>query len=93
MWGRISDIKGRKFAFACSLIMSGTFGLLCAGSPSFAVFLVLRGMMAIGVGGNVPLAFTIFTEFSPSKKRGGYLTLLEAWWYALDLVLHICVVR
>lgn len=79
-WGRVSDIKGRRFAFSGSLLMSGTFGLLCAASPSFAVFLVFRALLSIGIGGNVPLAFTIFSEFSPLQNRGAYLTMLEAWW-------------
>ena len=79
-FGRASDVYGRKVAFAGSLLMSGAFGVLCATAPNYPMFLILRFLLSIGIGGNVPLAFTIFTEFSPKSNRGGYLTMLEGFW-------------
>jgi len=83
-WGRISDSHGRKFAFIGTLIMSGIFGILSSVSPNYAFFLVFRCLGAAGVGGNVPLGFTIFTEFSAKTNRGAYLTMLEAFWYRMQ---------
>jgi putative MFS transporter len=80
VWGRVSDVKGRKYAFTGSLVMAGGFGLLASVSPNYGMFLVMRFFLSIGIGGNVPLAFTIFTEFCPKENRGGYLTMLEAFW-------------
>jgi len=37
-------------------------------------------LLSIGVGGAVPLSFTVFCEWSGKDNRGGYLTLLEAFW-------------
>lgn len=79
-FGRLSDVKGRRYAFTASLLTSGFFGVLCAASPTFATFLVFRGLLSIGIGGNVPLAFTVYTEMSPKRSRGLYLTSLEAFW-------------
>lgn len=80
VFGRVSDIKGRRYAFTASLLTSGVLGVLCAASPSFGVFLVFRGLLSIGIGGNVPLAFSVYTEMSPKRSRGLYLTSLEAFW-------------
>jgi MFS family permease len=103
VWGRMSDLFGRKYAYTLSLFMGGFFGLLCATSPDYEVrcsehtracgavhivmrsdaaqtFLAFRVLLSIGVGGAVPLSFTVFCEWSGKDNRGGYLTLLEAFW-------------
>jgi Major Facilitator Superfamily len=71
MWGRISDMKGRKFAFVGTLLMAGIFGMLSATSEVMWIFLAFRFLLSVGIGGNVPLAFTVFTEvgFSPSPNN------------------------
>ncbi len=80
VWGRLADAYGRKFAMIGSLAMSGIFGIIGAASAWYPMFLVFRFLSAVGVGGNVPLGFTVFTEVSSTNMRGAYLTLLEAFW-------------
>lgn len=79
-WGRASDLWGRKYAFVGTLLMAGFFGMLSAAAPTYDIYLLFRTILCIGIGGNVPLNFTIFSEFSAKDNRGGYLTLLEACW-------------
>lgn len=79
-WGRLSDSQGRRFSFIGTMLMSGIFGILSAFPPSYGAFLVFRCLLSMGVGGNVPLGFTVFCEVSAKDKRGAYLTMLEAFW-------------
>jgi MFS transporter, putative metabolite:H+ symporter len=37
-------------------------------------------MTGFGVGGTLPVDYSIFAEYLPSKKRGRYLVLLESFW-------------
>jgi putative MFS transporter len=56
------------------------FGLLSAFAPSFAWLLVLRTLTGFGVGGTLPVDYSIFAEYLPREKRGRYLVLLESFW-------------
>jgi len=80
IWGRLSDLVGRKFGFMATIGVDSLFGLLSAFSPNFAVFLVLRMLTGFGVGGTLPVDYAVFAEFLPAKDRGKRLVLLESFW-------------
>ncbi len=80
VWGRLSDIWGRKVGFVSTVAISAVFGLLSAFSPSFVWLLVLRALTGFGVGGTLPVDYSIFAEYLPPKNRGRYLVLLESFW-------------
>lgn len=79
-WGRLSDLIGRKVGFISTIAIDSVFGLLSAFAPSFAWLVVLRALTGFGVGGTLPVDYSIFAEYLPSKKRGWYLVLLESFW-------------
>jgi putative MFS transporter len=79
-WGWISDRIGRKTGFISTVAIDSIFGLLSAFSPSFIWLLILRGITGIGVGGTLPVDYSIFAEYLPAKSRGRYLVLLESFW-------------
>jgi len=79
-WGRISDLRGRKIGFISTVAIDSVFGLLSALSPSFIWLLILRAITGFGVGGTLPVDYSVFAEYLPSNKRGRYLVLLEAFW-------------
>ena len=79
-WGWISDRIGRKLGFVFTVAIDSIFGLLSAFSPSFTWLLILRAITGIGVGGTLPVDYSIFAEYLPSKSRGRYLVLLESFW-------------
>jgi putative MFS transporter len=80
LWGRLSDLVGRKIGFISTVAVDSVFGLLSAFSPNFIVLLILRALTGFGVGGTLPVDYSIFAEYMPAKKRGQYLVLLEAFW-------------
>ncbi|MCC6148234.1 MAG: MFS transporter [Anaerolineaceae bacterium] len=80
LWGRLSDLAGRKIGFVSTVAVDSVFGLLSALAPSFGWLVVLRALTGFGVGGTLPVDYSIFAEYLPVKKRGRNLVLLEAFW-------------
>jgi len=79
VWGRLSDLYGRKIGFMSTVAIDSVFGLLSAFAPSFAALVVLRTLTGFGVGGTLPVDYSIFAEYLPSEKRGRYLVLIESF--------------
>jgi len=80
VWGWLSDHIGRKTGFISTVAIDSFFGLLSAFSPSFLWLIILRALTGFGVGGTLPVDYSIFAEYLPPKQRGRYLVLLEAFW-------------
>lgn len=69
IWGFVSDLVGRRWAFNLTCLFSSVFGLCLGASDSYATFLVLTALVGFGVGGNVPIDTTIMLEFVPQDRR------------------------
>jgi putative MFS transporter len=79
-WGSVADRIGRKKAFSVTLLIFALFSVLGALSPTYSVFLALRFLAGIGLGGCIPVDYALVSEFSPRKYRGRILTGLDVWW-------------
>ena len=79
-WGTISDRIGRKRGFSITIGIFAFFGLLSAFAPSFWWLCVFRVLAGFGLGGAVPLDFSLFAEYLPTKNRGRWLVILESFW-------------
>jgi putative MFS transporter len=79
-WGTISDRIGRKLGFMATIGIDSLFGLLSALSPNFIVLMIFRFITGFGVGGTLPVDYSIFGEYLPSKNRGRHLVILESFW-------------
>lgn len=80
VWGSIADRIGRKKAFSVTLLIFALFSVLGALSPTYPVFLLLRFLAGVGLGGCIPVDYALVAEFSPKKYRGRVLTALDVWW-------------
>jgi MFS family permease len=69
VWGFLSDIIGRRWAFNLTCLFSSVFGLCLGASNNYTTFLVLTAFVGFGVGGNIPIDTTITLEFIPQNKR------------------------
>ncbi|MFI0975458.1 MFS transporter [Streptomyces sp. NPDC021093] len=79
-WGSVADRIGRKKAFSVTLLIFAVFSVLGALSPTYGIFLLLRFLAGIGLGGCIPVDYALVSEFSPRKYRGRILTALDLWW-------------
>lgn len=80
LWGRLSDLIGRKTSFIATILITTFFGLFSAIAPSFAWLTAMRVLTGFGIGGMLPVDYAMFSEYLPTEKRGRYLVLLEAFW-------------
>lgn len=78
--GLLADRFGRKPLFQSTLLLYSIGTGLCALAGSLGALLGLRFLVGLGVGGELPVASTLVSEFSPAKRRGTMIVLLESFW-------------
>lgn len=80
VFGRLADRIGRRPVLMAAVIIDACCGVASAFSPDLTWLLVLRFLTGIGVGGTLPVDYTMMAEFLPNDRRGRWLVLLEAFW-------------
>lgn len=72
LYGKISDLYGRKriFQFAIGLFLLGS--ALCGLSQNMIELIVFRGLQGLGAGGLMSLAMAIVGDVVPPRQRGRY---------------------
>lgn len=78
--GKLSDKYGRRHIFAITLLVYGVATGLSALALTFTTLLVLRFIVGLGLGAELPVASTYISEFSPRRVRGRMVVILEAFW-------------
>ena len=79
VFGSFADAAGRRPAYLCSLMGSSLFSVLCFIAPNWYVYLLLRTLAGVCVGGNLPLAVTTASEALPPKRRATTIVLLHSF--------------
>jgi EmrB/QacA subfamily drug resistance transporter len=72
LYGKISDMFGRKkiFLFAISIFLVGS--MLCGAAQSMNQLIIFRGLQGLGAGGLMVLAMTVVGDVVPPRQRGRY---------------------
>ncbi len=78
--GECADRIGRKKMFAATLVIYSVATGLCGVAQNFEMLLAFRFLVGFGLGGQLPVAVTLVTEFSPPAARGKFIVLLESFW-------------
>lgn len=78
--GALADRFGRKNTFASTLVIYSIATGLCAFAPNLTVLLVCRFIVGLGLGGQLPVAVTLVSEYVPAQVRGRFIVLLESFW-------------
>ncbi|KAM9814591.1 synaptic vesicle glycoprotein 2C isoform 1-T1 [Syngnathus typhle] len=86
VWGYLADQRGRRSVLVVSLSVNGLFGGLSSVAPWFWLFLLLRFISGVGVGGSIPVVFSYFAEFMPRLKRGRMISALATFWMAGNIL-------
>jgi putative MFS transporter len=87
--GRLADRIGRRPVLLAAVLIDACFGVASAFAPDFTWLLVLRFATGIGVGGTLPVDYTMMAEFLPSDRRGRWLVLLESFWAVGTVLLAV----
>lgn len=78
--GMLADRYGRRTVFALTLLIYGLATGASALVSGLAALLVLRFLVGIGLGAELPVASTLVSELSPTRIRGRMVVLLESFW-------------
>ncbi|MBY4899133.1 MFS transporter [Cupriavidus sp. AU9028] len=80
VFGRLADRIGRRPVLMMAVVIDAVCGVASAFAPELVWLLALRFLTGVGVGGTLPVDYTMMAEFLPSDRRGRWLVLLESFW-------------
>jgi EmrB/QacA subfamily drug resistance transporter len=78
LYGRFSDIFGRKPVFLAITIIFLLGSLGCGAANSMPLLIVMRAIAGIGGGGFIPLVMIIIIDLVPPRQRGQYAGIIGA---------------
>jgi putative MFS transporter len=88
--GALADRIGRKKVFTITVLLYSISTGLCALAWSYTSLLVFRFLVGFGLGGELPVAATLMSEYAPAKLRGRFIVLLESFW-AVGWIAAACI--
>ena len=77
--GGLADRIGRRTVFAMTLLIYSLATALCAFAPNLTWLLLFRFIVGLGLGGQLPVAVTLVSEYIPAHVRGRFIVLLESF--------------
>lgn len=72
LYGKVSDMFGRKKIFQIAIVIFLVGSVLCGAAQSMNELIVFRGLQGIGAGGLMTLVFAIIGDIVPPRQRGRY---------------------
>ncbi len=80
LYGKLSDLYGRRLLFMISIALFVIGSALCGAAGSMGQLIAFRALQGLGAGGLIPLAqATIADLFSP-RERGRYQGYVTSMW-------------
>jgi MFS family permease len=86
LWGRASDMLGRKSAM---LVAIGSFvagSIACALSTTFPMLAIFRAVQGVGGGGLMSVALILLADIVPAAQRGAYLAPINSMFALASVV-------
>ncbi|TGO32417.1 hypothetical protein BHYA_0319g00010 [Botrytis hyacinthi] len=77
IWGKLSDIFGRKLCTVTSISLFTIFSGACGSSQSMTQLIIFRAFQGIGSGGNFALGNIILFELVPKKLYTRYTSFIS----------------
>jgi EmrB/QacA subfamily drug resistance transporter len=72
LWGKLSDLFGRKLMFQTALVVFVTGSLIAGFTPNIGVLIVGRAIQGLGAGGMYALTQVILGDIVEPRERGRY---------------------
>jgi SHS family lactate transporter-like MFS transporter len=90
LFGLLGDKFGRRIPLMADIIFYSVVELLTAFAPNFTVFLILRALFGVGMGGEWGLGASLAMESLPTPARGLFSGILQQG-YAVGYLLAAVV--
>jgi EmrB/QacA subfamily drug resistance transporter len=78
LYGKISDLYGRKIVFQAAIVIFLAGSVLSGMSQSMLMLIVFRGIQGLGGGGLMAMAMAIIGDVVSPRQRGRYVGYLGA---------------
>jgi MFS transporter, SHS family, lactate transporter len=92
VFGLMADRYGRRIPLMANVIFFSFIGMLCGFAPNYTVFLVLRALYGIGMGGEWGVGASLAMESAPRRWRGVLSGVLQSG-YSVGYLLAAVVAR
>ena len=90
IFGLLGDKFGRRIPLMADIIFYSVMELLTAFAPNFTIFLILRALFGVGMGGEWGLGASLAMESLPTQTRGLFSGILQQG-YAVGYLLAALV--
>lgn len=70
MWGRLSDVVGRKWTFYPAILIFAGGSAICAASQSMKMLIGARALQGIGGGGISTMVQIVLSDIVTLEQRG-----------------------
>src|SRR3954454_12845822 len=92
IFGLLADRYGRRRPLMANVIFFSAVELLCGFSPNYTVFLILRALYGIGMGGEWGVGASLAMEAAPRRWRGLLSGILQSG-YSIGYLLAAVAAR
>src|SRR5580693_2131691 len=92
LFGLLADRYGRRIPLMANVIYFSIVEVLCGFAPNFTVFLVLRALFGIGMGGEWGVGASLAMEAAPVRWRGVLSGILQSG-YSIGYLLAAMAAR
>ncbi len=82
LYGKLSDIHGRRIVVLAALTLFLIGSVACALSPNLAALILARALQGLGGGGLVALAQTVVADIAAPIERAQYTVYITTVWAA-----------
>ncbi len=80
LYGKISDLYGRRIVFQFAIVTFLIGSLLAGASSNMNQLIATRALQGVGAGGLMALTFVIIGDIVPPRERGRYQGYFGAVW-------------
>lgn len=92
LFGLMADRYGRRASLMANVAFYSIIEMLCGFAPSFLVFIILRGLYGLGMGGEWGIGASLTMETVPRRWRGILSGFLQSG-YAIGYLLAAVAAR
>lgn len=86
LYGKVSDIYGRRVTYQAAVIIFLLGSLLAGLSPSMLTLVLSRGVQGLGAGGVMALTFAVVGDIVSPRQRGRYMGYLGGIWAVASVI-------
>jgi len=80
LWGRLSDIEGRRPIFLAGIALFLAGSALCGAARSMGALVAFRAIQGLGAGGLIPISLTIIGEIYDLEQRAKMQAYFSGVW-------------